>query len=529
MKPGYLAAIDLGTNSFHLIITRLFQNGKSEVVTTERAAVRLGSGGDDMGQILPEARERGIQALKHFVELARGYKATIHAVATSALREAPNRQEFLDQARRELGLSIQVIEGSEEARLIYLGVVNNLHIAQEQVLVFDIGGGSTEFVIGQQNQVHMAVSLKLGAIRLTNRFFTSNQIQPREIEECRRYIRVMLSGVAAKVAELGYGLAIGSSGTAETLYEMIRSRQSSASPVDLDEPAFDRQALASISSAILAYPDAKSRLSMGGLDQKRADIIVGGVILLEEIFDALNIETVRISRFALREGVVADYINRNSNQGQLARDIRRHSVNHIVERIHAAGSHQSQSAQHTRFLAGRIFDQLLVQKMLPEWMGLDESLLLEYSAQLHNVGLVIAHSAHHKHSYYMIKNSDRLLGFSRLEIEIIAQICRYHRKKKPTSKHESFAALDERSQEIVRWLAGILRIAIGLDRRHQALVEDLGLQQQKDSINLEIKARESRFRGKAANIDLEIWAARNSAELLAECIGKPVTIQSAAS
>lgn len=525
MTNKFLAAIDLGTNSFHLIIAEIFPDGKFEIITTEKAAVRLGSGGGEMGLLTDDAMQRGLEALDHFVKIAHGHKATIRAVATSALREADNRQDFLDQAKKRLNLNIEIIAGSEEARLIYLGIIQNLPFQNQKILAIDIGGGSTEFIIGKYGKPDLAVSLKLGAIRLTNRFFSEEPVTNTKVEQCRQYIQIMLDGLADKVSRLGYEIAVGSSGTAETLMRMIIANNNDSSQNNLKDPSITLAELKKISKAILKIPTAQKRLSMSGLDQKRADIIVGGVILLEEIFRALRIQQMQFSAFALREGVIMDYLDRKYSKKSIGRDIRKNSVYHLTGRLLGKTSNKYKSAEHCSFLACRIYDLLLVANQFETEESLEDSLLLESAALLHNTGLIISHSSHHKHSYYIIKNSDKLLGFTRLEIEIIAQIARYHRKKKPTDKHELFKDLPDSAKKKIQLLAGILRVAVSMERRHQQKIKNIEIETKKDKVTIYLIAGNKSIIKPSRDIELELWATKNNSELLAEIIQKQIDIK----
>lgn len=516
MKGNHLAAIDLGTNSFHLVVVRHDGPGKFEIVTAEKEAVRLGSGGGDLDIITPEARARGIVALDRFLKIAQSYNAPVRAVATSALREARNRSEFLNEARERLQLEIEIIPGHEEARLIYLGILQGMPLFEKRILTVDIGGGSTEFVIGENGKPDLAVSLKLGAIRLNDRFFKSESLRSEKIKDCRRYVRVKLGQLKQKVKKREFDIAVGSSGTTETLYDMVlgADKHNPRDKLSLDDPVLNRSALQAITKKILSIKTSAERVHLAGLDEKRADIIVGGAILLEEIFRAFQIEEMRISKFALREGVVADTMQRaQANPNALIPDIRSRSVYHMTDRLLGKNSIRHRSATHCAFLAGRLYDRLLVHDLLPEGMGLAESKLLEAAALLHNVGATIAHSAQHKHSYYIIKNTDKLLGFNRLEVEIIAQTARYHRKSLPSNKHESFVELPLKVQQTISILSGILRIAVGLERRRQAMVQDIDVEQNEKELIIILTPTKTGD-GSPADIDLELWAAQGRTDLL---------------
>ncbi|MCB1326904.1 MAG: Ppx/GppA family phosphatase [Leptospiraceae bacterium] len=524
MKSENIAAIDLGTNSFHLVVVRTTASGKFDVIADEKESVRLGSGGGDLDHLKPDAIERGIATLKNFAAIARTQNARIRAVATSALREARNRTEFLDRARKECGLEIEVIPGHEEARLIYLGILQNMPLHDRRILLVDIGGGSTEFLVGRNGKPDYAVSLKLGAIRLKDRFFPEDPITENSVRECRHFIRVALAGVAEAVQEVGYEVAIGSSGTIETLAKMLQVEGAGADS-ELAELEITLPHLGGLVQTIVGIPDSKKRAQLPGLDERRADIIVGGAILVEEIFQLLGIERMLISDFALREGVIVDTLQRAGAKHSHFPDIRRSSVQHLAENLLRPESPALRSAEHCAQLAVRLLDQLTMNKIV-RGLSLNDSFLLESGALLHNVGTIIAHSGHHKHSYYIIKNTEALLGFTRLELEIIALIARFHRKALPARKHSEFTALPPPEQTLVRLAAGILRVAVGLERGMRQNVRDVLVrpEQSERKIIIEVIPRRTPG-GRDEDVSLELWAARSKTELLEQALNRQIEIE----
>ncbi len=522
MNTETLAAIDLGTNSFHLVVVRVLANGKTEIIGDEKEPVRLGSGGGDLGLIAPDAMERGLDTLDRFTKIARSHGARIRAVATSAVREATNRREFLTAVRNRSGLDIEVIQGTEEARLIYLGILQALPLYDQRVLIIDIGGGSTELLIGRAGEPDYAVSRKLGAIRLKDRFFASEPLRAAAVESCRTAIRVDLAGVLQDLREIGFEAAVGSSGTAETLALMAAM----ADDEDRKDLRLSREALDRVVEKIVSVPTHHRRAKLPGLDEKRADIIIGGAILLQEIMHGLEIDELQISPYALREGVIADTVARRSGSRAVIPDIRRRSVKQLAENLLGANTPALRNAWHVASLSVRILDLLAVNGFVDaESLELNDSLLLEVAGVLHNVGLRIAHSAHHKHSYYLIKNTDALLGFKRAEIELIAQTARYHRKALPHTKHTEFAALSDEHQQRVKLFSAILRIAVGLDRGYKQAVQKIELRRH-DSDNKTLVftlTPDKDFRRRAKDLSLERWAAENRSEALADLLGVAIT------
>ena len=504
-----IAAIDIGTNSVHLVIARPIEGGSPEILTRDKTTVRLGSGGRDMKRLAPDAMERAVEALGRCRQLAEAHDATIVAVATSAVREAENRAEFIRAAHERAGVRVNVISGVEEARLIHLGALGAVPAADRRHLVIDIGGGSTEFARGDSTVPELTRSLKLGHIRLTDRFFPDGKVTKKAVDECRKYVRAFLAPAAMEIRETGFDLAIGCSGTIENLARMA-AHESGDAPRTVDNLVLTRDGLRRVTRALLAADDATERARIPGLDPHRADVIVGGAILLRQIFKSLGIEEMVVSPSALREGVLLDQLHRQSTSGDALHhlgDLRRSSVEAVARRYEEDLTH----AAHSTDLALELFDGL---RSLHRF-GEAERDVLEAAGLLHNVGRFIAHAAHHKHSYYLIRHSEHLAGFNEHEIELIAQVARYHRKSNPRPKHEEFAALDDGDRQRVRVLAGILRIAIGLDRTYRRVVRQVGIEHDDDLVvTLAVEPD--------TDVELELFTARERAGLLELAIEKRV-------
>lgn len=472
-----LAAIDIGTNSFHLVIARPTGNNRFEVIDREKEVVRLGSGSGDMKRLAPDAIDRGIDVLGRFRRLVDSHGAELHAVATSAVREAENREEFVRRAFDEAGIHVSVISGAEEARLIRLGVLQAVPAFEQRHLLVDIGGGSTEFIIGEGNEVLGARSLKLGAIRLTERFGLDGPVRSRTLDDCRNFIRSYLTQILHMVQPLGFDVAIGSSGTIVNVAEMVRAARGEPPMLQVSGAVIDTAGLHGVIDALVEAGTIERRLDVPGLDAKRADIVLGGALVLEQTFDELDIDEMVVSEFALREGVLLDALRRRdrTSLGHL-RDLRYESVTHLA----AITPTELDHAEHATELALELFEQT------KDLHGLDPSYeeLLEAAGLLANVGLFVSHDRHHLHSYYVIRNSDVLTGFTDDEIEVIAQVARYHRKSAPKSSHAEFAALPDETQRAVRVLAGILRIGVALDRTRTGAVSELHATERKGVLTI---------------------------------------------
>jgi exopolyphosphatase / guanosine-5'-triphosphate,3'-diphosphate pyrophosphatase len=508
-----VAAIDVGTNSFHLLVARVVGAGGFEPLAREKEVVRLGSGPGDMKVLRPDAIDRGIAALRRFRQIADISGARVVAVATSAVREAENRDTFLDRARDEAGIEVEPISGLEEARLEYLGALAALPVYERQGLFVDIGGGSTELLVGRAGEVVEATSLKLGAIRLTNGFFPDGTSSRRAVEECRRYVASTLSAPARRLRRHGFEVAVGSSGTIRNLAEMVEARRRPEGPATARGLSFSREELATTVEELAGAKRAKDRAKLPGLDPARADIILGGAVLLEQVFDALRIDAMVVSDYALREGVLVDALRRRSGvPSHHLQDVRERSVRHLAALCPDEQAHGEKVAQ----LALQIHDG-------GEELGLLDGAgreHLEAGALLANVGLVISHSGHHLHSYYVIRNSERLTGFTDHEVELIAQIARYHRKSGPKASHEAFAHLRPADQRSVRTLAGILRVAAALDRTYAGLVRSVSCTADGDALVLRVDAGDD-------DVDLELYTAEERKGLLEQALGTVVRIERA--
>jgi exopolyphosphatase/guanosine-5'-triphosphate,3'-diphosphate pyrophosphatase len=511
--PGDVhAAIDIGTNSIHMVVARIGPGGGLDVITREKESVRLGHGSGDMNELDADAVDRGIATLTRFRRLAESFDAKLRAVATSAVREAANRDEFIRRARDEAGIDVEVISGVEEARLIHLGVLQAVPVFDRQHLTVDIGGGSTEFVVAKSDQVHVARSVKLGAIRLTDRFFPEGTVRTRNVRDCRSYVDAYLAPLAHEIEPWGFDVAVGSSGTIVAIATMIEHRRGRDPSRGVNNVAFSREELADVVEALVAARTPEMRLAdVPGLDARRADIIVGGAILLEEIFDTLDITSMVVSEYALREGALLDLARQqNDDAFHHLSDIRRQGVQRVIELFERDRAH----VEHSTDLALRLFDAT----RSIHGLGTGERDLLEAGGFLHNVGLFISHSAHHKHSYYVIRNSDQLVGFTDHEVEIMALVARYHRKSVPSARHTEFAALSEHDRRIVSLLAGMLRVGIALDRTHSHVVRDITCTVRLGTLATTVHLRPG------AEATLELYTAAQRKDLLEATLGVPLTL-----
>jgi exopolyphosphatase/guanosine-5'-triphosphate,3'-diphosphate pyrophosphatase len=512
LNDRVLAAVDIGTNSVHMVIARVGDEGRMEILEREKDMVRLGRSAGDMKELAPDAIDRGVAALKRCRSVADALGAEIAAVATSAVREAENRAEFLDRAWNEAGVSVEVISGIEEARLIHLGVLQALPIYDDRVLLCDIGGGSTEVLLGQRGDVLASRSFRLGAIRLTEGFLARDPVKPKQVERARQHAETILSPFGAEVASAGYDTVVGASGTIETVVAMaLAARGEGAGLRTLNAQRITAAEVTDVVELLAATSDAAERAALPGMDAKRADILLGGAVILEQFVRACRVEELVFSDYALREGVLLDQARRRSGATlHHLQDLRRRSVLHLMELTDEHPRHSEEIARH----ALDLFDGLR------DLLELDDEArpLLEAAALLCNVGAFISHSGHHKHSYYVIRNSEHLAGFTDREIELIAQVARYHRKSAPKSKHEEWRGLRRSDRELVVRLAAVLRIAIGLDRSHRNRVARASVQCSDGVVRVVLHPAGD------APVDLELHAAELRSGLLEEVTGRTVEV-----
>ncbi len=464
-QPCILAAIDIGTNSIHMVVVHIEPTLPSfTIVAREKNTVRLGDRDPKTGELSLEAILRSLATLQRCKDLAISLNADhIIAVATSATREAPNGYEFLQKIEQEVGIAVDLISGVEEARRIYLGVLSGMDFQNIPHIIIDVGGGSTEIILADSQDARFLSSTKVGAVRLTQDFISTDPISPTELAVLRAYIRGMLE---RPVDELRTYLKpteqprlVGTSGTIETLATIHALANLGEVPTPLNGYQLTRRDIKELIKRFTTLNNSE-RAAIPGMSDKRAEIILAGSLVLLEAMTMLRLETITLCERALREGVIVDWMlthgfieDRLRYQGE----IRQRSILKIAQKYHVNVEHGQRVAE----FALSLFRQL--QGKLHQWNQEEEELLWG-AAVLHNCGIYISHSAHHKHSYYLVRNSE-LLGFTETELEVMANLARYHRRSKPKKKHINYTKLPETYRKMVKQLSAILRIAVALDRR----------------------------------------------------------------
>ena len=507
-----VAAIDLGTNSFHMVIVEESEGKGIVEIDRVKEMICIGRGSISTKMLDQKAMEAGITTLKHFLVLAaqQGVKPqNILAFATSAIREAKNRHVFLQRVRQETGLKIKVISGLEEAQFIYYGVRHAVKLASEPELIFDIGGGSVEFIIADNEKIFLLESRKIGVARMLERFITTDPVSVRELSLLEQFFAAELYTSAEKSREFGIKRAIASSGTAQNIARMIRSMTGRDDEVTINQSSFTRKEFQKFYKSVMAM-SAPERKKLTGLDEKRVDLIVPGLVLMNVIFSLFKLKEVAISDSALREGMVVHNLKNNwpGSREKQRLNIRRQSVIELGYRCDWNKKHSEQIAA----LCLQLFDWL--QPL--HGLDIDDRELLEYAALLHNIGAFISISSHHKHSQYIIVNGE-LRGFAPAEISIIANVARYHRKSPPSMKHDAYSQLKPGQRRAVDVLSGILRIANGLDRGHRQNIISVEADIADSMVTVYLQAIDKP--------DIEIWAADRMKEWLETVLGKSIRFE----
>ncbi len=526
-----LAAMDIGTNSVRLAVVEVQANGTWTTLASQKQVVRLGEGEFDQagpkdapgkskdedggGHSLTEAAiARGALVCARFAEVARGFGADeIIALATAAVREADNGDAFVQRVRDLADLDVRVISGQEEARLIYLGCVSGIDLPpKKRALFMDIGGGSTELIVGDSAGYAFLDSLKMGAIRLTAEGVAdpAKPIPPAAWADLQRHVRGLLVPAARAIAKAGFSTMYGSSGTAQNLAEIIANSASAPVPTSLRNYELS---LADIQATTrrLCGLTLEQRRRVPGINPERADIIIGGSAILQTVMETVGAGSIRISDRGLREGIIVDRLRRGDTLGvpSAADDsARRRSIKQLmaatrIDEVHAA---------HIVHLALTLFDQWKALGLHDYGRARE---LLEYAALLHDAGFFISHTDHQQHSYYLIRHSE-LLGFNDREIEIMANLALYHRKSVPRRKHLQFAKLDARTQRLIRVLSCALRFAEALDRSHLMLVKEVRCEKltKPDRVRMTLYA--------SADAQLELWAAEAQAPAFEKTFDLPL-------
>jgi exopolyphosphatase/guanosine-5'-triphosphate,3'-diphosphate pyrophosphatase len=434
-----LAAIDLGSNSFHMVVARVV-DGQLVLVDRMKEMVQLGAGLDEERRLSPEAQIRALACLERMGQRVRALpEESVRVVGTNTLRLARNAEDFLSNAQQALGQPIEIISGIEEARLIYSGVAHSLASSDERRLVVDIGGGSTELVIGERFSPLDLESLYVGCVTMMKRHFEDGKITPKRFRRAEVTALQELERVQERFRRLDWHVAIGASGTVRAVARVVGE-------CGFSQGGITRESLKKLRAAVLDA-GAVDKLSMAGLTRSRTAVFPGGVAILSAIFESLGIDEMAVSNSALREGLLNDLLGRF-----LHRDVRAATVDALMERYHV----DKEQARRVESTLGRLVPQVTDAWSLPIQRSLE---LCSWAARLHEIGLDIAHSHYHKHGGYVLENSD-MPGFSTQEQRLLAALVRVHRRKFPSGLFKNVPA----TARLVEHLAVLLRLAVLLHR-----------------------------------------------------------------
>ena len=505
-----LAAIDIGSNSVRLLVAEALRGGTYRILDEEREPTRLGRSVSEKGQLDDESMERTITALRTFKQIAAGYQASsLRTIATCAVREARNGPEFCRRVREQVGLEVEVISGDREARLAFSSVQNAFDLSGKNVIVADIGGGSTEVVFATGNLIESIFSTPLGAVRLTEQFALGEGAVPetfqRDVARMEEEVALCLKKRTTRPLFAPHFL-VGCGGTFTTLAELVMA---SKKEVDIPVAGYkvSHAEVRHLLDRLLKMP-LRSRRSMAGMTPDRADIILAGLSIIDALMKRFRVNTLVIHTRGVRDGLVREMID--DAVGTTIDDPAHRDA--AIERLAAACSGELGHGRTVALLAGRIFDQLAG----PLELLAGDRLLLECAARLQDVGYVINYDQHHKHSYHLIRNS-RLPGIRAHDLELIANIARYHRGADPKRKHENLARLSPEDQSRVQRMAAILRLAGGLDRSRSQQVRDVRVKLENDRVFVDVIADQEPL--------VDIWGAERRNDLFEKVFNLPITIQ----
>ena len=484
------------------------RSGGFHVVDREKEMVRLGERTLSRGRLSAASMRRGLDALREYKRLADMHGVDkLLVVATSAVREAANGEDFLERVGGEIGFYPQVVSGEEEARLIYLAALHSVNLEGRRTVVLDIGGGSVELAMGAGPQVEWAVSEKLGVLRMTERFVHSDPLAARDERRLVAYVRQFMEPHAARARDEGFDLVVGTSGTALALGAM--ATEAGTLPESLHHLTVPAAALHALRRRLVGAT-LKGRRRLPLMDERRADIIVAGAVVLDEILDALKAKEIVLCEWALREGLLLDYLTGHKRavaRAEAYPDVRRRSVVALAERCHLHEAHARQVAAH----ALGLFDATASRHGLQA----PERSLLEYAALLHDIGRHISYPDRHRHTEYLVRNGG-LRGFDPREVEMMALVGRYHRRGVPRKKNVAFAALARPDREAVRVMAGLLRLADALDRSHRGVVKAVAVSETSRGLRLRCEVE--------GDAGLEQWASGRRVDLLERALDRTIQV-----
>jgi len=440
-KPSsVIAAVDLGSNSFHMVVAQ-DQHGQIKVIDRIREMVRLGAGLNSSGKLSKESKERAIECLQRFGQrLQEMHADSVRVVGTNTLRLAKNSAEFIQRAEEALGHPIQIISGVEEARLIYQGTIHSITGPEGKWLVIDIGGGSTEVIIGEQGEPLLMESVQMGCVVVSEKHFADGELNKKKFKKALLQAKLQLQPIVSRVKEFGWNHVVGTAGTIRTISELMRE-------FELSEQGITYKGI-NLLIAKLQESEHIDKVHFEALSKERKPVFAGGLVVLKAIFEEFGIKRMMISSGGLREGLLFDLAGRIHHQ-----DTRDRTVYSLMRRYHVDFKH----AENIKKTAMHLLD-----KVSNVWRADNEIAyqFLIWSADLHEIGLDISHSKYHRHGAYLLHNSD-LMGFSWNEQRLLACLVGNHRRR---INFELIEQLPSRRQQQAMFMIVILRIAVLINR-----------------------------------------------------------------
>ena len=509
-----IAAIDIGTNSFHLLVAAVDPKLRTfRIIQAEKATTRLGERDPETGELTEAAMQRGLETLRQFRDLAASHRVEqIVTAATSAVREAPNGRDFLQTILDDLGMEVDLVSGPEEARLIYLGVLSGMPFGDRPHLLLDIGGGSTELILADGRDARALTSTRVGAVRLQRDFVRDDPMPPQRRSFLQAFIQGSLEPAVDKVRRrIKPGetpVLVATSGTAMAIGSLAASEEERP-PRKLHGYCVTRQSLNQVVDRLITMTPAQRR-ELAPINDRRAEIIVPGALILQTTMKMLGVEEFVLSERALREGLIVDWMLRQGlleDRFSFQSSIRQRTVLHQVQRFAVNQSRAERVASH----ALSLYDATRGVMHADSGEGRE---LLWAAAMLHTCGQHINISAYHKHTWYLIRHGE-LLGYSEAEHLMVAAIARYHRRSLPKKRHESWQLVATRdNRRCVHQMALLLRLAAALDRRPEPVISALRIHAVKGSLDLEIVPERVN-----QNVSLEQWSLEGCAEVVKEAVG----------
>jgi exopolyphosphatase/guanosine-5'-triphosphate,3'-diphosphate pyrophosphatase len=505
------AAVDIGSNSVRMLAAEVLPGAPARMLASGREVTRLGGSVFTSGRVSAEAMENVSAVLRRFAEAYSSLDViAVRAVATSAIRDASNQADFIARASEALGTPVEIISGQEEARLIYLGVQSRWPQGEDRVLIVDVGGGSVEFIVGQHGEMREGISRPLGAVRLTEIFLRTDPPAEAELHRLQKFIDEKLEPVLSRIQPLRFDRMIATSATAAAIVSAINR-------VPREERETADRLRAKIGQVRKLYAELSSRNLAGrkrlhGIGPRRAEIIVAGAAVFLRVMERLKQDSLYYCSAGVRDGIIADLTARGVGRelSQLSRQQIR--VMEAMCRKYNVGIPYAR--QVARFSAELFHALEPLHRLSP-----DAGKLLQTAAWLHDVGHFVSDTGHHKHSAYIVSNSD-MPGYTDQERQLVAQLCRYHRKSMPTARHEAYQRLSPEARRAVVMLTPLLRIAVGLDTSREQKIRDIRCQVANgNGVTLYVEGNR--------DVDLELWAAERGGDAFRQVFEVPLTVERA--